>query len=101
MSWIDDYRPTYEARQAITKRSPIRSQATVAPENHDQHSRSDMKILIDEWIRQGITLDRARGLFEREFIAASLRRNGGNASRAAKSLGIHRNTLRQRITGTP
>ncbi len=42
---------------------------------------------------------RARALdaWEREFLAAALERHGGNVSRTAQSLGIHRQSLQKRL----
>jgi Nif-specific regulatory protein len=45
----------------------------------------------------GITLRRARALFERDFIARVLTQNGGNASRAARALGISRVMLHKKL----
>jgi len=44
-----------------------------------------------------VTLRRARDLFEREFIARVLSQNGGNASRAARALGISRVMLHKKL----
>jgi DNA-binding NtrC family response regulator len=54
--------------------------------------------IIDELISKGIPLDAARREFERKYVAAAVRRAEGNMGRAAKSLGIHRNTLRAKIS---
>ena len=40
----------------------------------------------------------ARQEFERQFISASLKSNGGNLCRSARSLGVHRNTLRNKVS---
>lgn len=53
--------------------------------------------LVDELVRQGVTLEQARREFERQFIVASLRSNDGNLCRSARSLGVHRNTLRNKV----
>ncbi|MBX3026197.1 sigma 54-interacting transcriptional regulator [bacterium] len=45
----------------------------------------------------GITLRRARDLFERDFIARVLSQQGGNASRAARVLGISRVMLHKKL----
>lgn len=50
-------------------------------------------------MRRGVTLDQARKEFEKQFIVAALRTNEGNLSRSAKSLGVHRNTLRNKVSG--
>lgn len=54
--------------------------------------------IIDELVRRGITLAQARREFERQLIEASIRSNQGNMGRAARSLGVHRNTLRNKVT---
>ncbi len=54
--------------------------------------------VIHELVRQGLTLEQARKEFEKQFIVASIRRNDGNLSRSAQSLGVHRNTLRNKVT---
>jgi DNA-binding NtrC family response regulator len=54
--------------------------------------------LVSELVRRGVTLEQARNEFEKQFILESLRAQGGNFSRSAKFLGVHRNTLRNKIT---
>lgn len=54
-------------------------------------------LIVDELVRQGVTLEQARREFEKQFIVASLRSNSGNFCRSAKSLGVHRNTLRNKV----
>ena len=44
-----------------------------------------------------LSLKQARAGFEREFIARVLERHGGNATRAAESLGISRQMLQRKI----
>lgn len=53
--------------------------------------------VVDELVRRGVTLDQARREFEKQFIVAALRTNEGNLSRSAKSIGVHRNTLRNKV----
>ena len=57
-----------------------------------------LTVIVDELVRQGITLSQARREFERQFIEASIRSNQGNLGRSARSLGVHRNTLRNKVT---
>jgi transcriptional regulator with GAF, ATPase, and Fis domain len=45
----------------------------------------------------GLPLRQARELFERDFVAQVLAQHGGNASRAAKTLGISRVMLQKKI----
>jgi DNA-binding NtrC family response regulator len=54
--------------------------------------------LVSELVRRGLTLEQARNEFEKQFILASLRAQNGNFSKSAKNLGVHRNTLRNKIT---
>lgn len=53
--------------------------------------------IVDELVHRGVTLEQGRSEFEKQFILASLRCNGGNLGRSAKSLGVHRNTLRNKV----
>ncbi|HEX6902034.1 MAG TPA: helix-turn-helix domain-containing protein [Thermoanaerobaculia bacterium] len=54
--------------------------------------------IVDELVRRGVTLEQARREFERQFIVASLKTNRGNLCRSARSLGVHRNTLRNKVS---
>ena len=45
----------------------------------------------------GVTLEQGRKEFERQFIVASLECHEGNYGRSADALGIHRNTLRNKV----
>ncbi|MEM6797101.1 MAG: helix-turn-helix domain-containing protein [Acidobacteriota bacterium] len=56
-----------------------------------------MTSIVEELVRQGITLSQARREFERRFIEASIRSSGGSLGRAARALGVHRNTLRNKM----
>ena len=53
--------------------------------------------IIEEMVAKGILLRQARAEFERKFILTVLRRNGGNKTKAAREMGIHRNTLHHKI----
>ncbi len=55
--------------------------------------------LVSQMVERGILFDEALGEFEKRFIKRTLERAQGNQCRAAKMLGIHRNTLSQ--TRTP
>lgn len=55
-------------------------------------------MIVDELVSRGLTLEQARQEFERQFIVASLRLHGGSIGRSARSLGVHRNTLRNKVT---
>lgn len=57
-----------------------------------------LHLIVDELVRRGVTLEQARREFERQFIVASLKCNRGNFCRSARSLGVHRNTLRNKVS---
>lgn len=48
-------------------------------------------------VERGILFDEALTEFEKKFIKRVLDRTNGNQSRAARMLGIHRNTLSRKI----
>lgn len=48
-------------------------------------------------VERGILLDEAVTEFEKKFIKRVLEQSSGNQCRAAKTLGIHRNTLSRKI----
>ena len=53
--------------------------------------------LVAQMVDRGILFDEAVGEFEKRFIRRILDRAEGNQCRAAKMLGIHRNTLSRKI----
>jgi len=57
----------------------------------------ELEVLVGQMIEKGVFYGDAVGEFERTFIKSVLEKNGGNRSRAAKSLGIHRNTLGRKL----
>ena len=54
--------------------------------------------LVGELVDRGLTLEQARKEFEKQFIVACLKSNDGNFSRSARSMGVHRNTLRNKVS---
>lgn len=56
-----------------------------------------MSDLVDELVSSGLPLGQCVREFEKQYIVASLRQNEGNLTRSAESLGIHRNTLRNKV----
>jgi DNA-binding NtrC family response regulator len=53
--------------------------------------------LVADMIRGGIRMDEAVRELECHFLRQTLERHQGNQSRAAAELGIHRNTLRNKM----
>lgn len=59
--------------------------------------KDQLETLISQMVEHGILFDEAVTEFEKKFIKRVLDRNNGNQSRAARVLGIHRNTLSRKI----
>jgi DNA-binding protein Fis len=56
-----------------------------------------LEALCREMIEKGILFSEAMEHFERCFIMEVVQKNGGNLTRAASDLGIHRNTLSKKF----
>lgn len=59
--------------------------------------KDQLESLVGQLVERGILLDEAVNEFEKKFIRRALERANGNQSRAAKVLGIHRNTLSRKV----
>ena len=59
--------------------------------------KDQLEFLIGMMVERGILLEEAVTEFEKKFIKRVLERSNGNQCRAAKVLGIHRNTLSRKI----
>ena len=59
--------------------------------------KDQLEALIGQMVERGILFDEAVREFEKKFIKRVLDRADGNQSRAARLLGIHRNTLSRKI----
>jgi two-component system nitrogen regulation response regulator GlnG len=59
--------------------------------------RDQLESLVGQMVERGILFDEAVGEFEKRFIRRVLERTRGNQSRAARLMGIHRNTLSRKI----
>ena len=53
--------------------------------------------LIQQLVEKGVRYDAASADFEKKYIVRVLERAKGNQSRAARLLGMHRNTLSRKI----
>ncbi|HSR68191.1 MAG TPA: helix-turn-helix domain-containing protein [Acidobacteriota bacterium] len=64
-------------------------------------ARSTMKQVledvIDEMVDKGIYWNEAQEQFEKLFIIKALDVNRGNLSKAARTMGVHRNTLTKKL----
>jgi DNA-binding NtrC family response regulator len=54
-------------------------------------------LLVEHLIKGGFFLEEAVEILERSLIARAMERSAGNRSKAAKILGIHRNTLQRKL----
>lgn len=59
--------------------------------------KEQLETLVGMMVERGILLEEAMTEFEKKFIKRVLERSNGNQCRAAKVLGIHRNTLSRKI----
>ena len=59
--------------------------------------KDQLESLVGQMVERGIQFDEAINEFEKKFIKRVLERFRGNQSRAARLLGIHRNTLSRKI----
>ena len=53
--------------------------------------------LVSQMVEKGIHYDDALREFDRRFIIAVMDKTEGNLSKAADTLGVHRNTLSRKI----
>lgn len=59
--------------------------------------KDQLESLVSQLVDRGILFDEAVSEFEKRFIKRVLENHRGNQSRAALTLGIHRNTLSRKI----
>lgn len=59
--------------------------------------KDELEALINEMVEQGVAYEDAITEFEKRFIKRVLDKAHGNQSKAARELGIHRNTLSRKI----
>ena len=59
--------------------------------------KDQLEALVNQMVDRGILLEEAVAEFERRFIKCAMDHSRGNQSRAARVLGIHRNTLSRKV----
>ncbi len=59
--------------------------------------KDQLEALVSQMVDRGILLEEAIAEFEKKFIKAAMDGSRGNQSRAARLLGIHRNTLGRKL----
>jgi len=60
--------------------------------------KEQLESLVEMMVGRGILLAEALAEFEKKFIRSVLEHERGNLCRAAKVLGIHRNTLSRKVS---
>jgi DNA-binding NtrC family response regulator len=63
----------------------------------DKDLNGHLRVLVERLVRMGITLRETQSEIERLYIERTLSACEGNRSRAAKRLGMHRNTLNSKV----
>lgn len=59
--------------------------------------KDQLESLVSEMIDRGLLFEEAISEFEKKFILKVLEKNHGNQSRAARAMGMHRNTLNKKL----
>ena len=59
--------------------------------------KDQLEALVSQMVDRGILLEEALEEFEKKFLKAAMDGAHGNQCRAAKLLGIHRNTLSRKL----
>ncbi|MFN8008767.1 MAG: helix-turn-helix domain-containing protein [Terriglobia bacterium] len=59
--------------------------------------KDQLEALVNQMIDKGLYLEEALCEMERRFILTTLERHKGNQTKAAKAMGIHRNTLNKKL----
>ena len=59
--------------------------------------KDQLEELVNHMVDRGLFHEEAIAEFEKKFISKVLEKNRGNQTKAAKALGIHRNTLKNKI----
>lgn len=60
--------------------------------------KDQLEALVTQMIDKGLYLEEALCEMERRFILTVLEKQKGNQTKAAKVMGIHRNTLNKKLT---
>jgi DNA-binding protein Fis len=59
--------------------------------------KDQLEALINQMIDKGLLFEEAVSEFEKKFILKALEKCKGNQTKAAKVMGIHRNTLNKKL----
>lgn len=59
--------------------------------------KDQLEALINQMIDKGLLFEEAVSEFEKKYILKALEKSKGNQTKAAKVIGIHRNTLNKKL----
>jgi len=59
--------------------------------------KDQLEALVTQMIDRGLFFEEAITEFEKKFILKVLEKNRGNQTKAARAMGIHRNTLNKKL----
>ena len=78
-------------------RQEVYADATQRIFSEENIVKEQLESLVSEMIDRRIYLEEALNEFEKKFIQSALTKTGGNQTKAAKVLGVHRNTLNRKV----
>jgi DNA-binding NtrC family response regulator len=58
---------------------------------------AQLQSLVDELLSSGITLPQLMDAIEERYVKTALAKSNGNVTQASKKLGVHRNTLHNKL----
>ncbi len=69
----------------------------VADSRWESVVKDQLESLISQMIDRGLLFEEAVCEFEKKFIFKAMEKSNGNQTKAAKAVGIHRNTLNRKL----
>lgn len=69
----------------------------VADSRWESVVKDQLESLISQMIDRGLLFEEAVCEFEKKFILRAMEKSNGNQTKAAKAVGIHRNTLNRKL----
>jgi Fis family transcriptional regulator len=59
--------------------------------------KDQLESLVSQMVDKGLLFEEAVYEFEKKFILKAMEKSNGNQTKAAKAMGIHRNTLNKKL----
>ena len=69
----------------------------VADSRWESVVKDQLEALISQMIDRGLLFEEAICEFEKKFILTAMEKSKGNQTKAAKAMGVHRNTLNRKL----